>query len=269
MRTLQGTNYRHKEIRFSPIKRNHLCFLVVLLILCGCSAHKTNLTYFNDLKQLQSGSISLKIPEVKIVPDDVLSIGVTSIRPEATAIFNGGGTQHNYRVDSRGDITFPVLGKIHVEGMTTDQLSSFLHSKIEETVVDPFVSVDLVNFRIEVLGEVNRPGVVAVNKERFTIIDALAAVGDLTPYGERDNILLLRQEGEETKFYHLNLNDSRIIGSPEFYLRQNDVVIVEPNNIKKDNSKYNMNNAYKLQVISTIVSASSVVASLAIALAVK
>lgn len=239
------------------------------LLICGCSSQKYNLTYFDDIKNIPSGKLELNIVPVRLVPDDVISISVTSLRPEATAIFNGGESAMKYRVDAKGDITFPVFGNIHVEGMTTEELAAYLTHRIEETVVDPFVSVRLINFTVQVLGEVNRPGIVPADKELFTVLDAISAVNDLTPYGQRENILLLRREGDETKFYHLNLNDSKLLSSPLFYLHQNDVLIVEPNNVKKDNSKYNMNNAYKLQVISTIVSASSVVASLAIALAVK
>ena len=254
--------------RFSHIF-NGICCALLLCLVAGCSSSKTNLTYFQDLKESVSGSLNIQVPPVRIVPDDVLSISVTSIRPEATTIYNGGGTSMSYRVSSEGNINFPVFGKIHVAGMTTEQLADSLTARIEETVFDPFVTVQLTNFRVEILGEVNRPGVIQVNKERFSIIDALASAGDLTPYGERDNILLLRQEDGETKYYHVNLNDSHIITSPQFYLRQNDVLIVEPNSVKKDNSRYNTNNAYRLQVISTIVSASSVLASLAIALLVK
>lgn len=251
------------------LKLRNLLPILAVILLASCSSQKTNLTYFDDIKNSQQGALTVNVVPVRLAPDDILTIAVTSIRPEATAIYNAGEQGTRYRVDARGDITFPVLGKIHVEGMTTDELAAYLTKRIEETVVDPFVSVQLSNMTIQVLGEVNRPGTVMVNKERFSILDAIAAVNDLTAYGQRDNVLILRKEGDEIKYYHINLNDSELLSSPLFYLHQNDVVIVEPNNIKKDNSKYNMNNAYKLQVISTIVSASSVVASLAIALAVK
>lgn len=242
---------------------------IITLVAGSCNTSRTNMTYFSDLKDSTTGVLTLEVPNIRIVPDDILSIGVTSLRPEATAIYNGTGAQQNYRVGANGDITFPVLGKIHVEGMTTQELAAYLTERIEETVVDPYVRVELINFRIEVLGEVNRPGVVPVSKEQFTILDALAAVNDLTPYAQRDNILLLRQDNGKTTYHHINLNDSRLMESPLFYLKQNDVIIVDSNDVKKDISRYNTNNAYKLQVISTIVSASSVLASLAIALLVK
>lgn len=244
-------------------------FLLLAIILPGCSTQKQNISYFTDLKNTPQGVLNINAARIRIVPDDILQILVSSDRPEATAIYNDNGNQHRYRVNERGEINFPFIGRIKVEGMTTEELAAYLTGRIEEHVVDPYVTVDLENFRVEVLGEVEKPGVIPVNRERFSVLDALAAAGDITAYGVRDNILLLRQEDGVTKYYHLDLNDSKTMTLPEFYMQQNDVLIVEPNNIKKDNSRYNTNNAYKLQVISTVVSASSVLASLAIALAVK
>ncbi|MBR6489514.1 MAG: polysaccharide export protein, partial [Muribaculaceae bacterium] len=105
--------------------------------------------------------------------------------------------------------------------------------------------------------------------ERFTLLDALSAAGDLTEFGERGNVLVIREENGKQVYHRLNLADTNIFSSPYYYLQQNDVVYVEPNQIRIDNSKYNQNNAYKLTVISTIVSATSVIASLIIAVAVK
>ena len=256
---------------------------VVLLAATSCNSYKNNLTYFSDLPS-DSGSMTVEIPAIRIVPDDVLMITVTSLYPEASAAYNlplvnpaqrgnAGASyspqQQTYLVDSKGDIDFPVLGRLKVEGMTTEELSDYLTRRIEEKVIDPIVHVELINFHIQVIGEVNRPGSITVNKERFSILDALAASGDLTPYGLRDNVLLVRQENGKNTYHRLNLNDSKTLSSPLYYLKQNDVIIVEPNDIRKANSKYNQDNAYKLSVVSTIVSAASVVASLAIALAVK
>ena len=119
------------------------------------------------------------------------------------------------------------------------------------------------------MGEVKNPHRIYVNSERFTLLDALSAAGDLTEYGERGNVLVIREENGQQIYHRLDLADSNIFSSPYFYLQQNDVVYVEPNQIRIDNSKYNQNNAFKLSVISTIVSTASVVASLVIALAVK
>lgn len=261
-----------------------IAVVVTALAISSCSSNKTNLSYFYDLNNKDSGSTELIVTPLRIVPDDALLITVNSFYPEATAGYNvpmvnpsqrgvlAGYTtpqQQTYIVDSKGDINFPILGKIHVEGMTTEELSDYIGDRISADVVDPYVHVELTSFKIQVLGEVNKPGTVNVTTERFTLLDALAQAGDLTAYGRRENVLLIRQENGQNKYYHINLNDSGVLSSPLFYLKQNDVLIVEPNDIKKANSKYNQDNAYKLSVISTIVSAASVVASLAIALAVK
>lgn len=254
-------------------------------MLTACNAPKSSLTYFEDLSGTQSGTLPSTDYEIKLRPDDELLITVTSLVPEATAEYNlplsnpatqnnimtpSQGKQQTYIVDKSGDIKFPGIGMLHVDGMTTSQLASLLVKKISAQVEDPYVKVVLVNFRINVMGEVNRPGSINVNRERYSILDALADAGDLTQYGERDNILLVREENDGTKtFHHLNLNDSELLSSPYFYLQQNDVVCVNPNKIRKDNSKYNQNNAFKLSVVSAVTGACSVIASLIIALVIR
>ena len=148
-------------------------------------------------------------------------------------------------------------------------MEEIIRARVSANVKDPFVRVELLGFNIDVMGEVKNPQRIYVNSERYTLLDALSAAGDLTEYGERSNVLVIREEDGKQTYHRLNLADSNIFSSPYFYLHQNDVIYVEPNQIRIDNSKYNQNNAYKLSVISTIVSASSVVASLIIALAVK
>ena len=154
-------------------------------------------------------------------------------------------------------------------GLTIEELQALLTANIAKDVENPMVIVELVNFQVNVAGEVTKPGPVPVTRNRFSILDALSAAGDLTPYGERSNVLLIREVDGEKKYVHLDLNSSDVLKSPYFYLQQNDYIYVEPNKIRQANSKYNQDNAFKLSVISTIVSASSVIASLVIALTVK
>ena len=155
---------------------------------------------------------------------------------------------------------------MHVSGLTTRQLSDAITAEVEKSVRNPHVRVQLLNFRVNVLGEVKRPGAIAVTKERYTILDAIADAQDLTNYGKRDNILLIREEDGVATYHRIDLTDASLLTSPYFYLRQNDVIYVEPNKIITDNSKYNQYSGYKLSVISTVVGALSVVASLVIAL---
>ncbi len=259
--------------------------LVTVLIMNSCSLNKDNLTYFEDLENVElEKELGRNDYRIKIVPDDELKIVVTSQIPEATAIYNvpmanyasrislssvGTPAIQTYVVDKKGYIKMPILGEIKVIGMTTDEVEDYIYKAIVKDVKDPYVDVNLVDFKINVLGEVKDPGTKIVTKERYSILDALADAKDLTEYGKRDNVLLIREENGTKKTIRLNLNDSKLLESPYFYLQQNDVIYVEPNKIKKDNSKYNQNNAFKMSVVSTIVSACSVLVSLIIALAVK
>ena len=136
--------------------------------------------------------------------------------------------------------------------------------------MDPMVSVTLTGYRIVVMGEVEKPQTITTRAQRFSVLDALAECGGLSDYGRRDNIMVMRRAADGNIDYsHLNLRQSDVTSSPYFWLRNNDVVIVSPNNVKQDNSKYNQNNGYRLSVVSTVVSTVSVIASLVIALTVK
>lgn len=253
-------------------------------MMASCSSSKTVLPYFTDISKVEQGVFETGEYAPEIKPDDELMITVTSLNPEATGIYNlplsnpakqselfknSTPSQQTYMVNTEGDINFPVLGKIHVAGMTVDALQAELTKRIAEDVEDPIVTVALANFRVVVAGEVKEPKSITVTRNRYSVLDALADAGDLTEYGERSNVLLVREENGERKFVHLDLNSSETLTSPYFYLRQNDYIYVEPNKVRQANSKYNQNNAFKLTVISTVVSATSVIASLVIALTVK
>lgn len=259
--------------------------LVLIVLLCASCSAKKDLAYFSDTSSIQSGTLPSSDYQIKIEPEDELSIWVSSVVPEASAQFNNvapvakssDNTETtstvralNYIVNRNGCIDFPGIGEIKVQGMTTMELKNYLLTHIRKTVKDPQVSVILQNFKVNVLGEVKEPQMIKVQSEKFSVFDALASCGDLTEYGKREGIMVIRQLPDgETVYQRLNLHDSNITGSPFFYLKQNDVVYVEPNSVKQDNSKYNQNNGFKLSVISTIVSAASVISSLIIALSVK
>ena len=259
-----------------------ISLLSVLLLLSSCgSKQKTTLTYFTNRDSIALPSIPTENYMVKIEPGDELFITITSLIPDATAPYNlplsnpgmlGSlemSTQPKiatYIVNEQGNITLPVIGTLHVTGMDTPQLAALIQKEVEKDVADALVKVELVNFRINVLGEVARPGSQKITRERFSILDAIADAGDLTPYGERSNVLLIREENGKRTYHTINLNDVATLASPYFYLQQNDVVYVEPNNIRKENAKYNQYSSYKISVISTVVSAVSVIASLVIAL---
>lgn len=256
-----------------------------LLLTASCATPKTDLPYFTDIATVAEGQFPVDDYRPTIKPDDELLIDVSSNDPLASAMFNlplytsadkslgaASPTLRNfqtYRVDSKGDINMPMLGKIHVGGMTTEQLTTYLTTRIGEEVADPVVTVKLLGFAVSVAGEVTHPGRIEATGNRFSVLDALTAAGDLTPYGVRNNVLLVREENGERKFVHLDLSKSETLKSPYFYLRQNDYIYVSPNEVRQANAAYDQQKAYNLQVVSTIVSASSVIASLIIALTVK
>lgn len=256
----------------------------VSLSLASCTSKKNTLSYFKDVKTNTEIADLPQWEEVKITPGDELYIVVTSTEPRATAHFNlpavnpatAADLQVNtqprqlaYTVDSKGDIDFPVLGSIHVEGMTTEQLHNYLVERISKWVENPTVYVKMMNFTVNMLGEVARPGRQAVTRDRFSVLDAIASAGDLTPYGRRDNVMLIRTENGVQKRVILDLSNSDILTSEYFYLRPNDVVYISPNEIREGNAKYDSSKSYNLSMISTVVSGASVIASLIIALTVK
>lgn len=266
------------------MKSRFLIVLIAAASLLSCTSNKDNtLAYFKNLGDAPSGVLpNVKgIYPVRLQPDDELVISVTSAVPEATAIYNlpmnnpatrssilvqTQARSQTYLVDSQGFIMMPQLGRIAVGGKTTDEVRDQITNLIAQDVKDPFVRVEIVNFGVDVLGEVRNPHRVVTGQQYYTVLDALAACGDLTEFGQRDRVYVIRTDGEQRTYHRLDLTNSEIFNSPYFYLQQNDVVYVEPNQIRIDNSKYNQNNAFKLSVISTIVSTVSVIASLVIAL---
>lgn len=268
------------------MKHTFLPIIIFLTIIASsCSSHKSHLTYLSGLPEAKEGKLTSTEYSIKIVPEDELEIVVTSTVPAATAEYNipasnaqysagqnsiiSTSEQQKYIVNKNGDIDFPVLGTIHVAGMSTTELKNYLTSRIEENVTDPKVKVRLINFKVNVMGEVRTPRTIDVKSERFSIFDALASAGDMTEYGRRDNVTVIRETPDGLVYHRLDLTNPDVIASPYYYLQQNDVVIVDPNSVRESNARYNTNNSYKLSVISTIVSAVSVIASLVIALAVR
>lgn len=259
--------------------------LLVFSLIIFTSCRTTNeITYFQGLDEQLSllSAQEAATYDTRIAPDDLLSITVSSIEPTSVAIFNlplvtyvdpsemnsvkTAPVIQSYLVDSKGCIDFPVLGKVHVAGMTRDEVTGFLKDQISQYAKSPLVTVRIQNFKITVLGEVVRPGTKGVANERVSILDAIGLAGDLTIYGERKNVLLYR-EVEGKKFFHrFDLTSPEIFTSPYFYLQQNDVVYVEPNDARKKNATYSQRSQFNISVMSTIVSALSLMVSLGIAL---
>ena len=175
----------------------------------------------------------------------------------------------SYIVDKDGYIDFPLVGRLKVEGLTTGEVAELLTDEISKDVKNPYVRVQFAKFRVNVMGEVLRPGMQEVKTERYSILDALGAAGDMTQYGRRTDVLLIREENGTRTYHRLDLTSADVLKSPYFYLQQNDVVYVAPNDVKQSNAEYNQNNSFKMQIVSSTISAISVITSLIIALAIK
>ena len=226
---------------------------LMLLATSSCISTK-KVAYFQNQDSVNV-ALSRQLYDAKIMPKDILQIRVFTTNPEAAAPFNllqietSSSTQstsqnsvYNYLVDNDGDIVFPVIGKIHIGGMTKNEAESYIKGLIKPYMSEsenPVIHVRMVNYKYAVIGEVNRPGMFTTMNEKINIIEALAQAGDMTLYGERDKIFLLRENSDGQKEFHrLNLNDANIISSPYYYLQQNDIVYVEPNKAKARSSYF-------------------------------
>ena len=233
-------------------------------LLSSCATPK-EVVYFQDLQQNDGTLAAVKAKEIRVRPDDKISIIVNSRDPQLTDLFNLpyvsrqlGQTHRSvtstygqsqgvsgYTVDSEGNIDFPVLGKIHVEGMTREEIGRCIKDELigQDLVKDPIVTVEFMNLTVSVMGEVAKPGRYAIERDRITILDALSMAGDLTIYGRRDAVMVQRMEGDTLQVYQLNLVSGQdVYNSPAFYLQQNDLVYVAPNDVKVRESTVNGNN---------------------------
>lgn len=239
----------------------------------GCVTQK-QMTYLSNTDSQTMSSVNTEFvsqSEAIIRPGDAITIFVSALDQEAVVPYNlptvafaaPGATQvqttpmlQYYVVDESGDVELPVLGKIHVAGLKRKEIEAAVKQRLEQQVMNPMVQVNLIGAKVSVLGEVNRPGQVALNNGRLTILDALAAVGDLTIYGRRDNVLVTREVDGKIQTARINLRDANLYASPYYYLQQNDVVYVSPNKVRAISSA---NAGLWLSMVSTVASAATVI----------
>ncbi len=230
-------------------------FIAMVGWLCSCSTPK-NIAYFQNAEAIRGMALQSEQP-FRLRPKDKINIVVNSSDPMLINQFNlrspsnsmqslgsttapqttvGGSTSGSsilaYTVDEQGDINFPVLGKISVVGKTRQEVAEYLHNRLleRELIKDPIVTVEYVNLSINVLGEVTNPGRINIQKDYFTILDAIASAGDLTINGQRENVMVLREVDGEDQTFIINLcNRQDVLNSPVYYLQQNDVIYVTPN----------------------------------------
>ncbi len=253
--------------------------MVMALLVASCTGSK-KVAYFQNLEQVNlEGSKGLY--DAKIMPKDMLMITVSTLTPEAAAPFNltvggsvsssgqlsgGSSSLQGYLVDNQGNINFPVVGTVHVQGLTKTECQELIAQQITpylSKTEKPIVTVRMSSYHVTVMGEVGSPGVIPVTTEKMSIIEALAQAGDLTIYGKRENVVLIRETETGKKEYHyLNLNDANIFNSPYYYLQQNDIVYVEPNNVKAKNSSIGQSTTLWFSFVGIVTSVASLLVNI-------
>jgi polysaccharide export outer membrane protein len=218
-----------------------------LFFLSSCTSTRS-LVYFNDVQNEKGFSEEIKNRVEPIIqPNDLLEITVISLNPESNILFNSGILQtigspgnagasgkvnEGYLVAANGTINFPVLGNVKLAGLTKEEATGKMTAEIKTHVKNPIVNIRFMNFRITVLGEVNRPSTFVVPSERINLVEALGQAGDMTAFGKRDNVLILREKNGIRSINRINMASKDALNSPYFYLQQNDVVYVEPVKVK-------------------------------------
>ncbi|MGP1590474.1 MAG: polysaccharide biosynthesis/export family protein [Prevotella sp.] len=249
---------------------------MVLAMVSSCVSTK-DVPYMKNADVVDFTS-SRGLYDAKIMPKDLLTITVSTLNADASAPFNFGSLpssnqgnsnsaiNQGYLVDNNGDIEFPLVGKIHVEGLTKTQCQDIIREKILPYLAKterPLVSVRMSSYRVTVLGEVGHPGVIPVTSEKMSILEALAQAGDLTIYGVRNNVMLIREDQFGQKSIHrLNLNDANIINSPYYYLQQNDIIYVEPNKVKAKSSDVGASTTMIFSIVGLLTSFATLVVSI-------
>lgn len=253
------------------------------MLLTGCGSYK-KVPYLQDVDMVMTNQDLLPMYDAKIMPKDLLTITVNCTDPEAAAPFNltvqtayeasrtnqltQSATLQQYLVNNDGTIDFPVLGALTVGGLTKGEAENLICEKLGEYLKEtPIVTVRMTNYKISVLGEVTKPGMFTISNEKVNIFEALALAGDLTIYGMRDNIKLIREDASgKREIVTLNLNKADILTSPYYYLQQNDILYVTPNKIKAKNSDIGQSTSVWFSGTSVLVSLVNIIATFLILL---
>ena len=257
--------------------RNLLNLLMILPLAVSSCATVKDITYFQNRTIDRPEKID-KHAGIVIQPKDMLSIVVSSRNPELVAMFNlpvvsyqagsevvsGGYSQRlmGYVVDNEGNIDFPVLGMLKVSGLTRWELSEKIKGQLlgDGLLADAVVTVEFLNFKVSVIGEVNSPGTYNVEGDKVTILQAISLAKDLTIFGERNNVAVIRERNGERVIYQINLCDVSLFNSPAYYLQQNDIVYVEPSKVK---ARQSTTDDKALRMTSILVSSGSLAVSIA------
>lgn len=263
-------------MNIKPFKEHCSTLLVLTCIICMLTSCNTwrEVVYFQDINDVQLHN-KLTETDVKIRPGDQITIMIfgadkylimpynQTLNSVSEGSLGSGGTreaQSPYDVDENGDIRFPVLGKIHVAGMTTTELRRYLHNRLDETVKDMTLFIAIENFRISVLGEVAHPGSFPIKNNSVTFLEALSMAGDMKLTGDRHKVQLIRFEEGQVKHFTFDMTKSDLLDSKQLYLQQNDVIYVPPVGTKADDSRSNASlRSWLLGGITAVLSLLSIV----------
>lgn len=259
--------------------KSFIIFSLCILFMASCTSYK-NVPYLQNPEVVNSYADSLPLYDATIMPKDLLTITVNTSDPEAAAPFNlvvqspinvarsSNLTQQpslqQYLVNNDGSIDFPVLGRLEVGGLTKSQAEDMIREKLGDYLKEtPIVTVRMSNYKIAVLGEVARPGMFTVNNEKVNIFEALAMAGDLTVWGMRDNVKLIREDATgKREIINLNLNNAGVVTCPYYYLQQNDILYVTPNETKAKNSDIGQSTSLWFSATSILVSIASLLVTI-------
>lgn len=252
--------------------RQILAISFAALAMGGCTSYK-DVPYMQDAEVMNMAEEKLPMYDAKIMPMDLLTITVSTLDPESAAPFNltvqsvmstartsllQQPALQQYLVSNEGTIDFPVLGALKVAGLTRSELEKLIREKLEQGDYlgeTPIVTVRITNYRISVLGEVQRPGVFTITNEKISVFEALAMAGDLTIWGMRDNVKLIREDAEgQREVVNLNLTKTDVLSSPYYYLQQNDILYVTPNTTKAKNSDIGQSTTFWFSGTSILIS---------------
>ena len=256
-----------------------LHFVIFTLFLSSCVNTK-KIAYFDNKNEINT-ALSKTLYDAKIMPKDILQIQVFTMTPEAALPFNlmkltggsisttsstGQGTVYDYLVDNDGNIEYPVLGTLHLGGLSKTEAENLIKEKIKPYLAESenvVVHVRMMNYKYAILGGVNHPGVFTTPNEKVSILEAIAQAGDLTTFAYRDRIFLIRENAEGQKDFHqLDINDANIINSPYYYLQQNDVIYVEQKKVQARNAFISANTSIWLSITSSLMSIATFIIAL-------
>ncbi len=245
------------------ILKASLFICVSFLFLCSCASRK-KIVYLQNIEQKNSYAVEKN--EVKLQPDDLINIIVSAENPEVTIPFNLPQIQGNYDINEKqsaiktylinneGFIEFPVVGKIKLGGLYRSEAVALLREKISEYIKNPMINLRILNYKISVMGEVLKPGSYNIQGERITLLEALSLAGDMTIYGRRDNVLVIHEEDGKKTYQRYDLTKSDWLDNKNYYLSQNDVVFVEQNKTRVNNSAVGQSTTVILSGLTIILS---------------